>query len=59
MTDLTDKTFSELLALLGWSKMEFSRRIDVHPNTVTNWARYGEPKLARLYLESCCRALGI
>ena len=59
MTDLKDKTFSELLTLLGWNKSGLATRLEVHPNTVTNWARTQPPKVVRLYLECCCRALGL
>ena len=30
-----------VLMELGWSQAELSRRVNVHPNTVTRWMRVG------------------
>ena len=48
MTRMLD--WRDALKLLGWSKAEFARKLDVHENTVLNW-RERCPGYAIAYLK--------
>ena len=49
----------DLLDKLGWSQAYFAKRVGVTEQTVGRWVRGDPPRLAVVYLEQCCRLLGV
>lgn len=52
MNDFTKMSFEEKLGELSMTKAEFCRRMNIHPNTASEWTRKGQsPRFAHLYLD--------
>lgn len=48
---VTRDDLAAALMVLGWSRAELARRLGVHANTASAWAKGGAPRYVRAYLE--------